>query len=147
MIKEEKNPVLLTDYEHKVYLLKNEKRKATELFDVIRNSLQLSNIKKSEIPLYSLKIDMIEEYMNMGMFDIANDHLFEIVARLNLNKSVSGFGVVSQLGDINAKVTMKQDDMADVQLNQETVEERDRKPLNLAEKLRSFSRSANSRGV
>jgi len=103
----EDNPVLLSEFDLKGFMLKDERREANALFDFLRRQLQTSNIPKNEVRIFQMQIECISSWFNMGLRDLANEEYFELISELSINKSVGGFSSILNLGEVGANVVMQ----------------------------------------
>lgn len=113
---DQKTPVIFTEQEHKVFLLTNDQKALENKFDMIRNQMQLSNIGRNDVRIIRMHMDLASEYYDMGCYSLSNDHLFEVMTTLNLHKSVAAVGLITQVGDIVGKATMKPNQPADIEM-------------------------------
>ena len=104
---EHHEPLLLSDYEHKAYLVTTHmKKEVIEPDDILSKELQLSYLDPELAFIYSAKASCAEEWRNLGLQRLSKRRLAHLLAKLALLKSVEGFerklqsGILSLSGEL-----------------------------------------------
>jgi len=100
------NPVLFSDYEHKAFLVNPNFEKIRKIQDFLVKELSLSRIDNELATIYANKLDCIEEWFNLGFHNLAMRRFTNLLARLQINKSVGGFERALQTANVNAGVSL-----------------------------------------
>ena len=111
------NPVLLSEFDLKGHMMKDDRKEARNITDFLRKSLQNSNIPKREVPVFRMQMECILSWFTMGFKDeIANEEFIELQSELSINKSVGGFNAILNLGDVGANVVMQPGQAAELRM-------------------------------
>lgn len=92
-------PLLLSDFEHKAYLVTPHiKKEMIQPEDILAKELQLSYLDAELAYIYSAKASCAEEWRNLGLRNLSKRRLIHLIAKLSLLKSVEGFERLLQSG-------------------------------------------------
>lgn len=104
---------LESEYDHKAFLL-NTKFRDKEVFklhDLVVKELSLSYLSDAELALiYAVKMDCVEEWLSMGMTQLAKRRLSHMLFRLRLNTSIEGSELVLQHGTSAVSMSMNREE-------------------------------------
>jgi len=104
---------LESEYDHKAFLLNTKFRDKDvfKLHDLVVKELSLSVLPDSELALiYSVKMDCVEEWLSMGMTQLAKRRLSHMLFRLRLNTSIEGSELVLQHGTSAVSMSMNREE-------------------------------------
>jgi hypothetical protein len=112
--KEEARPVnlesLQSDFEHRAWLLTSRfvDKEGIKLHDLLLKELSLSYLPDAEIAyIYSAKMDCVEEWLSMGMEQLAKQRLTHLLIRLAIMKSVNAKERMLQAGGASTMVNIE----------------------------------------
>lgn len=94
---EDADETILSDYDHRVYLLATKHLKdLKKIQNVLNRDLAISKIDAEFAYIFSLRIQCIEEWIELGLYQFALKRMVSLVARLNLMRSIDGFERILQ---------------------------------------------------
>lgn len=110
------NPVLLSEFDLKGFMLKEDKGKVNALQDFQKRQLQTSNIPKREVPIFRMQMECMISWFGMGLGEVANEEFVELLTELSLNKSVGGHASILNLAQVGASVAMQPGEASEIRM-------------------------------
>ena len=82
-----------------------------KLHDLVVKELSLSYLQDTELAMiYAIKMDCVEEWLSMGMTQLAKRRLAHMLFRLRLNTSIEGSELVLQHGTSAVSMSMNREE-------------------------------------
>ena len=131
------NPVLLSEFDLKGFMLKEDRKRVAELQDFQKRQLQTSNIPKREVPIFRMQMECMISWFGMGLEDIANEEFVEVLTELSLNKSVGGHASILNLAQVGASVAMQPGEASEIRMghDQQYEEQQEGLPQKIRKRL------------
>lgn len=112
----EENPVLLSEFDLKGFMLKDDKKKVSNVQDFLKRQLQTSNIPKSEVSIFRMQMECMISWFGMGLNEVADEEFVELLSELSLNKSVGGHASILNLASVGANVAMQPGQASEIRM-------------------------------
>jgi hypothetical protein len=120
---------LESEWDHKSWMLGTKffDKEVIKLHELVLKELSLSNLPDSELAfIYSVKMDCIEEWLSMGLTDLAKQRLVHMLFRLRLLTSIDGLELVGQHGTSAISMSMDRPETQRAMIEEE--EQQNKKP-------------------
>lgn len=133
----EDNPVLLSEFDLKGFMLKDDRKLIANIQDFKQRQLQTSNIPKTEVSIYRMQLECQISWFGMGLVDLANEEFVEMMTELSLNKSVGGHASILNLAQVGASVSMLPGEAAEIRMghDQQYEEQQEGLPQKIRRKI------------
>lgn len=102
------SPVLLSDPEHKAFLVNPNRSNALDnLSDILDKDFSLSLISNKQADVYGIQFECIEEWRELGFTHLATRRWLHLKGKMGINRSVEGRERFLQTANASATTAME----------------------------------------